>query len=327
MVNILIEISTIRKKVCIQYMYIMILILSFFTFYYFHENIKPLFYFVGFFLVTHIIFLFIPYKLSYESIKSLIPIYLIYASIFLYFEVLFFWSFKQIAIFLWGSVIPIGAMLFFSRGKVIFYSALVFIFMCSAFVIMPLIPQKYYPQLPTESQSIFISIATLIMSASLFLFFIYYQNKINQIRELQLNRYEEKEEKDVKDLSNTKFDKLYTDILNYCSQKKPYCDPDFTIEQLAKDIKSNVKYVSKVIRIKENVNFNIFMNRYRINQVKKMIDMNYLGKYTLSHIYATAGFRHQSTFNKAFKDIEGSTPTEYIKAKKATGDLSKTIVL
>jgi len=303
----------------------MIVALFFYTFYYTYEDIKPLNYFSGAFLITHIIFIFIPYKLSYESLKSLIPIYLVYVSIFLYFEVLFFWSFRQMTIFLWGSVIPIGAMTFFPRNKVIFYGALVLIFMCSAFVVIPLIPEKYYHSQPTNTQLIIIDVMTLIVTASIILFFLYYQNKINLIRELQLSKYEVKE--DIKDLSNTKFDKLYTDILNYCSQKKPYCDPDFTIEQLAKDLSSNVKYVSKAITIKENVHFNVFLNRYRINQVKEMIAMNYLDKYTLRYIYTTAGFRHQSTFNKAFKDIEGSTPTDYIRVKKVVTDSSKTTVL
>jgi len=230
-------------------------------------------------------------------------------------------------IFLWGSVIPVGAMTFFPRGKVIFYSALNFILMCSVFIVIYFIPKEYYPQRFTDDQLNFISIASLIMSASLSLFFIYYQNKINQIKELQLNKYIIKEEKDIHDLGNPKFEKLYIDILDYFSQKKPYCNPDFTIEQLTKDLNSNVKYVSKAINLKENINFNVFLNRYRINQVKEMIAMNYLDRYTLKHIYTTVGFRHQSTFNKAFKDIEGSTPTKYIKSKKVTTDFLKTTVL
>jgi len=213
-------------------------------------------------------------------------------------------------IFLWASIIPIGAVTFFPREKVIFYSALVFIFMCSAFIIIPLIPEKYYPQRLTNDQLILINISTLILTATLYLFFIYYQNKINRIKELQLNQYEV----NISDLNNTKLDKLHTDILNYFSQKKPYCNPDFTIEQLAKDLDSNVRYVSKVINMKENVNFNVFLNKYRINQVKEMIAMNYLNKYTIRHIYTTAGFRNQSTFNRAFKDIEGNTPTDWMKS-------------
>ena len=115
-----------------------------------------------------------------------------------------------------------------------------------------------------------------------------------------------------------KFDTLYTAILTYFSEKKPYCNPDFTIEQLAKDLNSNVKYISKAIKIKENVNFNFFLNKYRISMIKEMIANDFHNKYTLRYIYFKSGFRHQSTFNKAFKDIEGMTPSKYIKSKKIT---------
>jgi len=147
---------------------------------------------------------------------------------------------------------------------------------------------------------------------------MYYQNTINQIKEIRFNKYEVKEEKDGKDLENIKFDTLYTAILTYFSEKKPYCNPDFTIEQLAKDLNSNVKYISKAIKIKENVNFNFFLNKYRISMIKEMIANDFHNKYTLRYIYFKSGFRHQSTFNKAFKDIEGMTPSKYIKSKKIT---------
>ncbi|WP_370567614.1 helix-turn-helix domain-containing protein [Dysgonomonas sp. Marseille-P4677] len=36
----------------------------------------------------------------------------------------------------------------------------------------------------------------------------------------------------------------------------------------------------------------------------------------MRYIYSSAGFRHQSTFNKVFKELEGITPSEYIKNNK-----------
>ena len=34
----------------------------------------------------------------------------------------------------------------------------------------------------------------------------------------------------------------------------------------------------------------------------------------LFHIYVSAGFKHQSTFNRAFKQIENKTPSEYMRS-------------
>ncbi|MFR0679219.1 helix-turn-helix domain-containing protein, partial [Dysgonomonas mossii] len=108
----------------------------------------------------------------------------------------------------------------------------------------------------------------------------------------------------------------YLNILNYFAEKKPFCDPDYTIVQLAKYLNSNVKYISKIIKIKKDVNFSAFLNKYRIKLIKELIAKDYHNKYTIRHIYASAGFRHQSTFNKVFKELEGITPSEYIKSNK-----------
>jgi AraC-like DNA-binding protein len=183
--------------------------------------------------------------------------------------------------------------------------------------VVPFIPEGYY-QRPTNSQLMVINIMTIVQSTGFIMFFIYYLNKISLIKELKLNKYEIKEEevKSTIETEDIKYDNLYNDILNYFSEKKPYCKPDFTIVQRAKDIDSNVKYVSKVINMKENVNFNVFINMHRVRLIKELIAMNYHNKYTIRYIYTSAGFKHQSTFNKVFKDIEGITPSEYIKSNK-----------
>jgi len=316
MIKALSEIEIIQKKVCVRYFYVIIIVLSLFTVYYSHADITFLNYLISTCLVIHILLFFVPYKLNYESLKPLIPVYLVFISVFIYVEILLFWHFGQITAFLWYSAIPIAAMIFFERKTVIFWSVFVFILICSIFIVTPFIPEKFIFQQLTNSQLIVINIMTIITNIVLVLFFIYYQNKINQIKELQLHKYEVKEENDVKDMSNSTFDNLYADILNYFSEKKPYCNPDFTIAQLAKDLDSNVKYISKAINLKENINFNVFLNKYRINQVKEMIAMNYQNKYTLGYIYFKSGFRNQSTFNKAFKNVEGITPSKYIENKK-----------
>jgi len=316
MLDVLLEIEIIKKKVCVRFSYIMIIGLSLFAFYYFYEGIEPMNYLIGILSLLHILLFFIPYKLSYESMRSFIPVYLVFISTILYIESLFFFIFSQITIFLWYSIIPVGTVIFFEKEKVISWSISIFIIACSVFIIVPFIPKDYFYQHPADGQLVVINIMTVIMTTGLILFFVYYQNKINQIKELQLAKYKIKEDKDIKDMGNIKFDNLYTDILTYFSEKKPYCDPDFTILQLAKDLNSNVKYISKVIKIKQNINFNLFLNIYRVNQVKEMIAMNYQNKYTLGYIYFKSGFRNQSTFNKAFKNIEGITPSKYIENKK-----------
>ncbi len=312
------ELDTVLREVCIRYFYAIIIVTAFFSLYYWYEGLEPLNYIVDICMIVHILLFFIPYNLSYQALKSLIPIYLIYNSAFLYIQVIFFWSFGQITVFMWYTIIPIAAMVFFNRKTVIFWSVYVLVLICSAFVVVPFIPEGYY-QKPTDSQLMVINIMTIVLNISFILFFIYYLNKINLIKVLQSAQYKENfeikegEEKGMREAENIKLESLYNQILSYFSEKRPYCNPDFTIVQLAEDLNTNVKYVSRVIKEKENINFSVFLNRYKINLIKDLIARDYHDKYTIGYIYITAGFRHQSTFNKVFKEIEGITPSEYIK--------------
>lgn len=326
--NKLPELDTILKEVCVRYFCAMIIASSFFAVYYWYEDIKPLNIIVGACPIVHILLFVIPYKLNYQALKPLISVYLIYVSVFLFLQIIFFWSFGQITVFMWYSIIPIAAMIFFKRKTVIFWSIYVLVLICLGFIVVPFMPERYY-QKPTDNQLMVINIMTIVLNISFVMLFIYYHNKISLIKELQLRQSEEllenkgEEEIETKEVEIEKFESLYNEILTYFSEKKPYCNPDFTIVQLAEDLDSNVKYISRVIKLKENVNFSVFLNMYRISLVKELIADNYHNKYTIGYIYTTAGFRHQSTFNKVFKEIEGVTPSEYIKSSRIRNDKAK----
>jgi len=307
------EITLIKKKIVVQYMYGIIIVLSLFTFYYFYADIKPLNFLFVAVLISHIVFFYIFHKFGYEIIKSLIPLYFVYLAIFLYLNILFFLLFKQITAFFWCIIFPIGIMIFFKKKTVILGIIFLFMLMGSIFIVKPFIPEGLYSKPPDDQLNV-INIMSIILIICFILFFIYYQMKIYQIkRSLLLNDYKTKEEKYINDTENVKLDNLYTCILNYFSEKKPYCNPDFSIIQLAEDLGSNAENISKAIKIKANVDFTLFLNKYRINLVKEMISKNYHNKYTFEYIYNMAGFKHQPVFNKTFKEIEGITPSEYIK--------------
>ncbi|RZJ36094.1 MAG: helix-turn-helix domain-containing protein [Chryseobacterium sp.] len=105
---------------------------------------------------------------------------------------------------------------------------------------------------------------------------------------------------------------LYSRIILYFEEEKPYQKADFNIRKLAESLDSNSTYVSRALNKIGNKKFNQLVNDYRINQVKAEIANNLHQKFTLEHIYTSAGFSQQSTFNRIFKENTGSTPSEYI---------------
>jgi AraC-like DNA-binding protein len=108
-----------------------------------------------------------------------------------------------------------------------------------------------------------------------------------------------------------KYEELYEQILLYFEKDKPYLQPNFSIAQLSLRLSSNVTYIAKAIKAhNDGVNFTLFINKYRIENVKKLMRQSH-GRYSLEYIYTASGFSTQSTFNKVFLQIVGMTPTDY----------------
>ncbi|MDR1380343.1 MAG: helix-turn-helix domain-containing protein, partial [Tannerella sp.] len=59
----------------------------------------------------------------------------------------------------------------------------------------------------------------------------------------------------------------------------------------------------------KHTNFNDFINLYRVAHAKKLIQDN--SQYTLEYVFQSSGFKNQSSFNRIFKALEGTTPSEY----------------
>lgn len=96
--------------------------------------------------------------------------------------------------------------------------------------------------------------------------------------------------------------------------EEPYLDKSLTIHQFSKSLGSNSKYVSMVLNSEFKQNFATFINFYRIEKAKQLLVSDLSSKYTIETISETVGFRSKSAFNKAFKNIEGVTPSEFKKA-------------
>ncbi|QEI13108.1 AraC family transcriptional regulator [Cellvibrio japonicus] len=92
---------------------------------------------------------------------------------------------------------------------------------------------------------------------------------------------------------------------------KPYLQPDLTLDMLAETLEIPARDLSLIFSRHFDSNFYEFVNRYRIEEAKRMLaDPKHKGK-TITHIYLDAGFNSKSVFNTLFKKYLGQTPSEY----------------
>jgi AraC-like DNA-binding protein len=175
--------------------------------------------------------------------------------------------------------------------------------------------------LPPEKLILYDSIVA-VFCFILITFSMYYYFQFNKIRMMEVIQSNGSCEEDLDlDLEAhsakeyKKYENIYRQIIEYFEQQELYLNAEFSSAQMAHDLKSNIAYLSKAIQLHSGMNFNNFINSYRINKVKEMLQTN-AQQYTLQHIFESCGFRSQSVFNKAFKLQEGITPSEYIKTLK-----------
>jgi AraC-like DNA-binding protein len=95
-----------------------------------------------------------------------------------------------------------------------------------------------------------------------------------------------------------------------------YQNTELTLTDLAKKLETNATVVSKAINQGFGLNFNDFVNQYRIDAVKKAFESGEHKKSTLLGIAFDCGFNSKATFNRAFKKHTGISPKDYLSQMK-----------
>ena len=115
-------------------------------------------------------------------------------------------------------------------------------------------------------------------------------------------------------LSELQKKQLLEAILLHMEDDKPYLEKSFNINILAKKLNSSRSYVSQVINEELERNFNQFINEYRIKEARQMLSVPENKILTIESIAFSVGFGSKSSFNNAFKNYTGITPSFYLKS-------------
>ena len=91
-----------------------------------------------------------------------------------------------------------------------------------------------------------------------------------------------------------------------------YKNPELVISDLSNKLGTHSKKVSQVINQGLNLNFNDFVNLYRIKALMQKLEEREHDIQTLLSLAFECGFNSKSTFNRAFKRYTTLSPKEYI---------------
>ncbi len=97
-------------------------------------------------------------------------------------------------------------------------------------------------------------------------------------------------------------------VLQFIETEKAYEDPELSLTQVAKQLTTNPANISRVINQGFQLNFNDFINHYRIKAVQQKLRAGEQKTQTLLGIAFGCGFNSKATFNRSFKKSTGVSP-------------------
>jgi len=112
--------------------------------------------------------------------------------------------------------------------------------------------------------------------------------------------------------------KLRKELLNLFEKKHIYTNPDLQISDIATMLHTNRTYISQAINQEFSCTFSAFVNTYRINKSKELLETDIEKKQSLEQISQQVGFGSLHSFIRVFKEQEGCTPGNYRESTLST---------
>jgi len=112
-------------------------------------------------------------------------------------------------------------------------------------------------------------------------------------------------------------EKVYFEqIERLCLEEHVYLDSTLDRDKVASMLGISPSYVSRLVNTMSGDNFSTYINRHRVEAIKRMMADPEFENYSLLAIGLESGFAAKTTFHQAFKKITGVTPSAYRKANK-----------
>ncbi|MEM9546558.1 MAG: AraC family transcriptional regulator [Bacteroidota bacterium] len=105
-------------------------------------------------------------------------------------------------------------------------------------------------------------------------------------------------------------------IIDEFENEKAHLNDELSLDKFASAIAISSKEVSKTIQQKYNISFQKLVARYRVQEAKKLIENSNSQNLKLIDIAFQSGFSNKVSFYRSFKEMEGLSPSDYVKSLK-----------
>jgi AraC-like DNA-binding protein len=139
--------------------------------------------------------------------------------------------------------------------------------------------------------------------------FDFSKNDLNALASIK--EYKKESQKRV---SESRMIELNEKLQTLMGLEKVYLVNDLSLPKLAKTINASCNETSYVINELYGDNFYNFINKYRVEEAKRLLLSEKYNQFNVLGIAYESGFNSKTTFNTTFKKHTGVSPTEFVKS-------------
>lgn len=139
--------------------------------------------------------------------------------------------------------------------------------------------------------------------------FDFSKSELNELSSIQIYKKDS-----PKRVSGNRLNELDEKLRTLTESEKVYLENDLSLPKLAKRLEASCNETSFVINELYEDNFYNFINKYRIEEAKRLLLSEKYNQLNVLGIAYESGFNSKTTFNTTFKKYTGMSPTEFVKA-------------
>ena len=99
----------------------------------------------------------------------------------------------------------------------------------------------------------------------------------------------------------------------FFNNEKKYLKPLLSLSFISKNTGLNEAEIRSCIKNNTNLNFNEFVNQYRVNYAIKLMESGFLENHVMNSIAEKSGFNSPQTFYRSFAKFHSISPSKYYK--------------
>ena len=142
--------------------------------------------------------------------------------------------------------------------------------------------------------------------------FVIRQEEIFMIAKEERTQIEEVSLSDNKIIDDDELNEIMVNLRRQMEEKELFLDKKLTLKKLSGIANTTPHKLSYALNAGFNQTFYQFVNEYRVERAKLLLDGPKKNEYTILAIAYESGFNSKSTFNTSFKKVTGITPSQYI---------------